>query len=121
MNFTPSVDPSMHTRAPADRAEEIVWAYLDTAYNLIRESAVRLLLEDMRSSAAEVGIQFPATDEELFADMNATAAGLGEEGPKNHLDLAPHSDAVATALDLTFQAFYAEARKYAREALEGEL
>lgn len=118
MSFTPSIDPSMHSRTPENRTEEIVWAHLDTAYNLIREGAVRLLLEDMRSSAVEVGIPFPETDEELFKQMGETAAELGEKGPENHLDLAPHSDAFAAALDLMFRTFYAEAREEALEAME---
>lgn len=113
---TVSVDPKMHTRVPSNPGQEIVWAYLDTAYNLLREAAVRLTIQDMRDSAAELGLPFPETDQEVFESMAAQGAKYDIEPPKNYLDLATHSDAVTTALDLGFNVLVEQVRDEALEA-----
>ena len=113
---TVSVDPKMHTRAPSNPAQEIVWAYLDTAYNLLREAAVRLTIQDMRDSAAELSLPFPETDQEVFDAMAAQGAKFDIEPPKEYLDLATHSEAVTTAMELGFKILVQQVREEAMEA-----
>ncbi len=113
---TVAVDPSIHTRTPDAGGQAIVWAYLDTAYNLLREAAVRLTIQDMRDSAAELGLPFPATDDEVFKSMAVQGEKFDIEPPKTYLDLATHSDEVVTALDLSFKVLVQQVRDEALEA-----
>ena len=46
-------DPKLHPRAPEGAVEEMMWAYLDTAYNLLRELAVRYTCLLYTSDAAD--------------------------------------------------------------------
>lgn len=79
--ITVAVDPKLHTREPGSESERLTWAALDTAWNLLREYAVRVTIQDIREANPDSG--FPATDQELFD----SAHPLG--GPANHLELAP--------------------------------
>lgn len=79
--ITVAVDPKLHIREPGSESERLVWAALDTAWNLLREYAVRVTIQDIREANPDSG--FPATDQELFD----SAHPLG--GPANHLELAP--------------------------------
>lgn len=93
------VDPEMHRRQPENVQETIAWAVLDTAYGLLRDGAVRINLQSFREQATENGIDFPATDEELFARF----AKLGDpEAPKSYRDLAPDDSIAAYALHDAF-------------------
>ena len=89
------VNESMHNRKPQTRTEEISWAALDTAYGLLRDTAVELTFQVMREQAATQGLEFPMTDEDLFA--KAAASG-DPEAPKNYADLAPDDERAAYSL-----------------------
>lgn len=89
--FTVRVNPKLHIEIPEPGSEkEIVWAYLDTAYAVLREAAARLVLNGFRDTLAQAG-QTLAPDEEYLASLGLTYA-----------DLAPHSIEAAEALRVTF-------------------
>lgn len=94
------VDPSLHGRAPEPGVEAISWAALDTAWNLLRESAVRVTLQSLRNQAAEQGVPFPATDEALFQEARDSG---DPDAPRNHLDLGPDSREAAAGLEAVFR------------------
>jgi hypothetical protein len=80
-----AVDPSMHEgKEPEPESQRIVWETLDTAWNLLRESATRLALLEVREQLTEQGFENMPTDEELFE--RAREEG---EGATSYLDLAP--------------------------------
>lgn len=114
----PTYVPEMHLRAPEDRAEEIVWATLDTVYNLMREGATRLVIQELRETYAEMGASYPMTDEATLEMAIANAVAMGVEAPKSLLDLAPHSSHVTEALDLSFRVLAIECRKHLNAALD---
>lgn len=80
------IDMTLHPgqQEPVDPAERIAWAYMDTAYSLIRVGAVRAALEGLRDKGDEL-----PSDELLFSEP---------DGPKTYLDLAPADDLAAYGL-----------------------
>jgi hypothetical protein len=100
---TVEVDPEIHTNPPKSGIQETVWAHLDTAYNLIREAAVRAVIDDMRRESQKQGLPFPDTDEELFQAAEAEGEVLGMEAPKGYRDLAAHSAEVIEAVEAAFR------------------
>jgi hypothetical protein len=109
------VDETLHNRAPKPGTEEITWAALDTAWNLLRDAAVRLVLQDMREQAAEQGIDFPATDEELFQEARDSG---DPDAPTSHLDLAPENELAAMGLHSVLQLLAQDAAKDASQGLQ---
>lgn len=107
-------DPTLHARSPESPSEEIVWAYLDTAYNLLREAAARLTIQEMREVAIEAGFPFP-DDEQVFKDMAENTGVVA-----TYMDLAPHSNKVAAAMDAAFRLLVAKARHEAADAAGGD-
>lgn len=95
---TVEVDLPIHKRPPQDGYEKIAWAALDTAWNLLREYAVRAVLAEMRELAEEDGIPFPS-DEELLSR---------EGGPRTYLDMAVNPEDAGQALDAAFRILIAE-------------
>ncbi len=92
-------DPELHTREPANAQEALMWSVLDTAWNLLREYAVRITLQEARDQAHAAGEEFPDSDEQVFAD---SIAEHGENAPKGHLDLAVDCPAVISMLASAF-------------------
>ena len=108
------LDPSIHGRAPEGAQEEISWAALDTAWNLLRETAVQLTLQSMREQAAEQGIDFPATDDELFQEARDSG---DPDAPTTYLDLAPENEMAAMGLHSVLQVLVQDAFKDAQNGL----
>lgn len=109
------IDPALH---PADEkpdgpGDEMVWAYLDTAYNLLREASVRSTIQAAREAAEGFGITDFPTDEELFADPD-----LIVEGVRGYLDLAPDHPVAASGLLGAFSALEKLAADTALRGLE---
>lgn len=77
------VDPSMHDREPADEVERALWAGMDTAWNLIRTTAIRSVAEQVRKNLIEDGGDPPPADE-VFARFEGDP-----EGPHAWIDMAP--------------------------------
>jgi len=78
------IDPELHQREPESEAQRITWAALDTAWNLLRETAVRLALLELREQLTAQGFTDMPTDEDLFE-----LAREEGEGATSYLDLAP--------------------------------
>lgn len=109
--ITVEVDLPMHQRPPQNEYEELSWAALDTAWNLLREYAVRGVLLQLREEAAEQGIAFPS-DEQLFEQEPDNP-----DFPRSYLDLAASPDSAGRALDAAFQLLVAETFAEATEGL----
>ena len=108
------VDEKLHSRNPEPGTEEISWSALDTAWNLLRETAVRLVLHDLRTQATEQGLDFPATDEELF---QAARDSGDPDAPTSYLDLAPDTEIAAMGLHSALQVLAQEASRECGQAL----
>lgn len=111
VEFDQSLHPSVKPEE-LDEATRLAFVALDTAYNLLREYAVRVTLSAIREEAAEQGVTIPS-DEELF--QQARESGI-EGVPTSYLDLAPVDTMAAMALN---QAFELLATTAAEEAVEG--
>lgn len=98
------VDTERHTREPQDEGERISWAALDTTWNILREYAVRSVLQDIRDQAAEQGIELP-TDEQLFEEGRKSG---NPDAPTSYLDLAPNTRAAAEHLATAFGLLFDE-------------
>lgn len=96
------LDPSLRSAKadpnPPTEAEAIVWPYLDTAYNLLREAAVRLVLHEVREQGREQGVDV-VPDEELF--RQAKESGV-EGAPTSYMDLAPDDELAAMSFHGVF-------------------
>lgn len=95
---TVEVDPTIHSAPPAPGAETLTWAVLDTVHNLIREYAVRVVIDAMRAVSQEEGTAFPDKDEDFLGMFSAP------DGPPGYLDLAPGLSEVIEALRVAFTA-----------------
>jgi len=78
------VDPSRHNEEPESEVQRLTWAALDTAWNLLRETAVRLALLELREQLTAQGFTDMPTDEDLFEQAREEG-----EGATSYLDLAP--------------------------------
>lgn len=108
-------DPALHNgkKRPSTPDEELIYPYLDTAYNLLREAAVRLVFQEIRDQGAEQGISV-GTDEELFAE----SAASGVPGaPTTYMDLAPDNDMASLGFFTAFEVLAAQALEDASEGL----
>lgn len=99
---TVEVDLSMHNRPPRSEREEIAWAALDTTWKLLRETATRLVLQDLRAQARSKGVEFP-TDEVLFA-----AEPDNPDFPRSYLELAAEPEIAGRGLDAVLRAIHAQ-------------
>lgn len=73
-------------REPETLSTVLAWAALDTAWNLLREMAVRQALAQVREAAGRKGVEWPATDEEVFEQIKVAH---GTEKLPSYLGLAP--------------------------------
>lgn len=105
------VDRELHSREPSSELERINWETLDTAWKLIREGAARLVIQALRETAQEQGVDFPATDEELFAKDVAEGGTV-----RGYADIAPSNELAAISLANAFEAL---ASQGAAEVQEG--
>lgn len=108
------LDPSIHLRSPEGEFEEVSWAALDTAWNLLRETAVKLTLISLREQAAEQGVPFPATDEELFREAKEAE---GDDAPDGYRDLAPDNELAAAGLHAVLQVLLKDTWVEAQQAI----
>lgn len=89
-------NPEYHDRAPATPEEELVWPYLDTVWDLIRELAGRMCILNMRVRAEELlGVEAP-TERELLDRLDETCVC----GKEKHTarDITPDNKAIAGGL-----------------------
>lgn len=110
------IDETVHERAPRDETEALIWATLDTAYNLLRETAVRLTLIEIREQGAEQGVAVES-DEELFRECRESG---DPEAPTSYMDLAPDNELAARGLYAAFGLLVDQAYEDARQGLNGE-
>lgn len=114
--ITVEFDQSMHPNTEFDKLDEpskVAFAALDTAYKLLREYAVRVVLTSIREEAKEQGQELPS-DEELFR----LARESGVEGaPTSYLELAPDVEIAALGLHGAFQMLVEVATVEAEEGL----
>lgn len=113
--ITVAIDPELHADQPENEAERIVWEALDTAWNLLRETAVRVTILELREQLAEAGFTNMRSDEELFAE--ATQPGADPDMAKSYLDLAPDSKLAAVGLSGVFEILVDQARIEASEGM----
>lgn len=96
----PELRDALADPAPKTDEEKVVWPLLDTAYQLVREAAVRAVFVEVRRQAAEQGITL-GTDEELIA-----ASSDVEGAPENVMDLAPDSATIASTFHAVFEGLF---------------
>ena len=119
--FTLAIDPVLHDgREPESEVERVIWETLDTAWNVLRESAVRVTLLEIRAQLKEQGFEDMPSDEEMFE----LARQSGDpEAPTSYLDLAPRRgegpavEMAGQSLFTTFQLLADQAMLDASEAL----
>ena len=111
VEFDQSLHPSVKFEE-LDESAKLAFAGMDTAYNLLRVTAVRVTLQSIRDEAAEQGQTLPS-DEELF--KAAKESGI-EGAPTSYMDLAPAVTQAAMALHEAFEYLVVVA---AEEAVEG--
>jgi len=113
--ITVQIDAEQHGGVePESEGERIVWETLDTAWNLLREGAVRVTLAGIRAANPE----FPS-DEELF--RQAAESGV-PDAPTSYLDLAPDKgdgSAVELAAVAIRSAFHVLAERAMSDAIHG--
>lgn len=104
------IDLEMHPdqEAPTTEARRIEWAYLDTAYKLVRIAAVRTIFADVREQLVEAGLP-PRTDKEMLA-----GAGEGVD----YIDLAADVDLAQGFLAYCFATIGQETARHAKNGLE---
>lgn len=107
------IDPERHSAQPENEIERLQWEVLDTVYALLGEYAVRITLQAMREAAAEEGLPFPATDQEMFDDPDST----GPDAPKSYRDLAPDNEIAALGLAGAFGLLTEQAYEEARAGI----
>ncbi len=62
------INPAYHERAPMSAQEDLAWPVLDTVWDMIREVAARVALQQMREALPD-GVTMPP-DEELIASLD---------------------------------------------------
>lgn len=102
------IDATLHTSSPDPEAAE-TWAVLDTAYNLLRDHAVKETIKQMRAQALEDGHSFPE-DELIFAQ----SAALGVSG---YRDLAVNDPLAARGLMAVYEVLVKVTVENANDAL----
>lgn len=120
-----AIDPEMHEFEPSSDRQRLTWETLDTAWNLLRETAVRIALTEVREQLAEQGFTNMPTDEQLFE--RAREEGVGAT---SYLDLAPQTgdggmadlaaEGLYGVLAMLSEAAYQEARTGMAAAQEAE-
>lgn len=109
-------DQSMHPDTDYDKLDEpskLAFAALDTAYKLLREYAVRVVLTSIREEVKEQGGELPS-DEEMF--RLAKESGV-EDAPTSYMDLAPDVEIAALGLHSVFHVLVEVATVEAEEGL----
>lgn len=105
--YTLAVVPEFHDgKQPEDETDRITWETLDTVWNILRESAVRITLKDIRAKLEAAGFDGMPSDDELFAKA---ATDPDPDLPKNYLELAPDMDD-SPVVDLAAQGLFAAFR-----------
>lgn len=93
------LDPKYHPHDPEDATEALVWAALDTAWNILGEAAVKSILLQIREQSAELGFEMPP-DDEIFR----LASEDGDpDAPTCYRDLIPESVVAANLIGRAFQ------------------
>lgn len=105
------IDEKVHPNPPQDEASQLVWAALDTAYNLLRETAAEVTFMEVRKQAKEQGFEYP--DE---AVMFAQAA---ERGIRGWYDLAPDHPLAIEGIKSVFDVLAMVAMQEAEEGING--
>lgn len=102
-------DMEMHPdqEEPSSRAGRIEWAYLDTAYKLIRIASVREIFEGVRQQLTEAGLS-SRTDEEILA-------GAGEG--VTYIDLAANDDLACGFVALAYSQIRSATAQHAGNGL----
>lgn len=80
------IDQDLHgEQQPESPTEAYVWAAMDTAWNLLRETAIRRVLDNLRTSAAEASGRVIPSNEVIFQKMSDANDGARI----GYRDLAP--------------------------------
>lgn len=110
-------------KEPGSEIQRLQWEALDTAWDLLRETAVKVVLIALREQAAEQGATL-RTDEEMFAEARAMVE-RGEQAATSYLELAPQAgdpnplvNLAGQGLDGVFHMLVDAAAQMAQEGLE---
>lgn len=105
------LDPTLHRGdVELDDIEKEMWAGVDTAFNIMRETAIRVVLKGLREKAEGEGVQYPS-DEEIFASPV-------EGAPRNYREMAPTGCAEVRSLhSAVFEHLLQEATEDIEDAL----
>lgn len=98
----PELRDALADPAPKTDEEKVVWPLLDTAYQLVREAAVRAVFVEVRRQAAEQGITL-GTDETLIRESQESGV---EGAPRSVMDLAPDSATIASTFHAVFEGLF---------------
>jgi hypothetical protein len=115
VKLDPSLRAAQADPAPKTERAALAWPFLDTAYNLLREAAVRLALHEVRKQAAEQGFAMPG-DEELFAQAKESGELFA---PTSYMDLAPDDEMAALSFHGVFSILADKAMEDAVNGLNG--
>lgn len=66
LTFRLEMGEDSKNREPDTLSTALSWAALDTAWNLLREMAVRVVFTQIREAAERKGVEWPATDQEVL-------------------------------------------------------
>lgn len=110
------IDQKLHgDEQPDDGTEAYVWAAMDTAWNLLRETAVRRVMDDFRAGATQATGRVIPSDEVIFQKMSDAHDGA----PMGYRDLAPEGcPPLKQAFATVFTHLMEEAIEDLEEALE---
>lgn len=120
------IDSEFHGgKEPRDEVERLIWEILDTAWNLLREGAVRVTIAELNSQLSENGVEFRLDPEQIFAE-NAD----NPDAPRSYMDLAPQKGdgesvelagmSLQAAFELLAQQTFADAASGMGLAIGGE-
>lgn len=108
------IDPDLHHREPVDDRERMVWATLDTAWNLLREQALHMTIKAVRDSVKMAGGN-PPSDEEIFESLRGRP-----DAPQSYREMAPTSPSAQAMLSAVFQTLLQEAVNTAFESIDSD-
>lgn len=111
----PELRQASEDPTPKTDEDKAVWPLLDTAYQLVREAAVRAVFVEIRKQAAEQGVTL-GDDDTLIRESRESGV---EGAPTSVMDLAPDHPAIAGLFHQVFEGLFELAMLDAVEGLNG--
>lgn len=107
------IDSTMHARGPENEQERMIWAILDTAWNLLREGALHSTIYAVRKSIEDAGAT-TLTDEQIFESLKDNP-----DAPRNYREMAPADPRAQAMVSAAFHLLLSESMSWADEAVNG--